>query len=139
MSLLRGANDLAQFIARNYTGRVVEVGAGHVPEVALGLQARGLDVVLTDKEERLLCGLRVEKDDIFSAPLGAVSGGKPALLHPSSSGDATTGQGPWQRSYAQTFSSGLCRMRWHSYLALPGSWLIAERPGSIYFVELIEV
>ncbi len=69
MSLLRGADDLAQFIARNYTGRVVEVGAGHVPEVALGLQARGLDVVLTDKEERLLCGLRVEKDDIFSPRL----------------------------------------------------------------------
>ena len=34
--------------------------------MALGLQARGLNVVLTDKEERLLGGLRVEKDDIFS-------------------------------------------------------------------------
>ena len=66
MSLLRGADDLAQFIARNYSGRVVEVGAGYSLEVALGLQARGLDVVLTDKEERLLGSLRVEKDDIFS-------------------------------------------------------------------------
>jgi len=66
MSLLRGADDLAQFIARNYTGRVVEVGAGYALEVALGLKARGLDVVLTDKEERLLGSLRVEKDDIFS-------------------------------------------------------------------------
>jgi len=65
MSLLRGADDLAQFIARNYTGRVVEVGAGYALEVALGLKARGLDVVLTDKEERLLGSLRVEKDDIF--------------------------------------------------------------------------
>jgi uncharacterized UPF0146 family protein len=69
MSLLRGADDLAQFIARNYSGRVVEVGAGYVSEVALGLKARGLDVVLTDKEERLLGGLRVEKDDIFSPRL----------------------------------------------------------------------
>jgi uncharacterized UPF0146 family protein len=69
MSLLRGADDLSQFIARNYTGRVVEVGAGYVSEVALGLKARGLDVVLTDKEERLLGGLRVEKDDIFSPRL----------------------------------------------------------------------
>ncbi|MGB5100796.1 MAG: UPF0146 family protein [Methanothrix sp.] len=69
MSLLRGADDLAQFIAGNYKGRVVEVGVGHFPEVALGLQARGLDVVLTDKEERLLGSLRVEKDDIFSPRL----------------------------------------------------------------------
>jgi hypothetical protein len=48
---------------------VVEVGAGFAAEVALGLQARGLDVLLTDKEERLLGGLRVENDDIFSPRL----------------------------------------------------------------------
>ena len=58
-----------QFIARNYSGRVVEVGAGYVLEVALGLKARGLDVMLTDKEERLLGSLLVEKDDIFSPRL----------------------------------------------------------------------
>jgi uncharacterized protein len=69
MSLLRGADDLAQFIAENYKGRVVEVGAGYFADVALGLQARGLDVVLTDKEERHLGGLWVEKDDIFSPRL----------------------------------------------------------------------
>ncbi|OPY53330.1 MAG: hypothetical protein A4E49_01437 [Methanosaeta sp. PtaU1.Bin112] len=69
MSLLTGTDDLVEFIAENYSGRVVEVGAGYVPEVAQGLQARGLDVVLTDKEERLLSGLRVEKDDIFSPRL----------------------------------------------------------------------
>ncbi|MBN1236486.1 MAG: hypothetical protein JW999_10650 [Methanotrichaceae archaeon] len=66
MSLLRGADDLAQFIARNYSGRVVEVGAGYSLEVARALQARGQDVVLTDKEERLSGSMRVEKDDIFS-------------------------------------------------------------------------
>lgn len=69
MSLLRGADDLAAFIAGNYSGRVVEVGVGYAAEVAQGLQARGLDVVLTDKEERLLGGLLVEKDDIFSPRL----------------------------------------------------------------------
>ena len=69
MSLLRGADDLAEFIAENYRGRVVEVGVGYFADVALGLQARGLDVVLTDKEERFLGGLRVEKDDIFSPRL----------------------------------------------------------------------
>ena len=69
MSLLRGADDLAEFIAENYRGRVVEVGVGYFADVALGLKARGLDVLLTDKEERLLSGLRVEKDDIFSPRL----------------------------------------------------------------------
>jgi uncharacterized protein len=69
MSLLTGADDLAEFIAENYSGRVVEVGAGFAAEVALGLRERGLDLVLTDKEERLLGSLRVEKDDIFSPRL----------------------------------------------------------------------
>jgi hypothetical protein len=66
MPILRGADDLARFIASNYPGRVVEIGAGFVPEVAQALQTWGLDVVLTDKEERHLSGLRVQKDDIFS-------------------------------------------------------------------------
>jgi uncharacterized UPF0146 family protein len=66
MSSLRGAEDLAEFIDQNYSGRIVEVGAGHVPAVALQLLARGLDVVLTDREERLLENMRVVKDDIFA-------------------------------------------------------------------------
>jgi uncharacterized UPF0146 family protein len=37
-----------------------------VPAVALQLLARGLDVVLTDREERLLGNMRVVKDDIFA-------------------------------------------------------------------------
>ncbi len=66
MSSLRGAEDLAEFIGQNYSGRIVEVGAGHVPAVALRLMALGLEVVLTDREERLLGNLKVEKDDIFA-------------------------------------------------------------------------
>lgn len=66
MSSLRGAEDLAEFIGKNYSGRVVEVGAGHVPAVARLLLARGLEVVLTDREERLLENMRVVKDDIFA-------------------------------------------------------------------------
>ena len=65
MPLLRGAKDLAQFIGKNYSGRVVEIGAGHVLEVALHLASMGRDVMVTDKEERNLGGLHVEKDDIF--------------------------------------------------------------------------
>ena len=58
--------DLAEFIARNYSGRVVEVGVGYFPPVARRLLELGLDVLLTDREERFLEGMRVKKDDIFS-------------------------------------------------------------------------
>ena len=66
MSSLRGAEDLAEFIGQNYSGRIVEVGTGRVLEVARLLSARGLEVVLTDREERLAGSLRIEKDDIFA-------------------------------------------------------------------------
>ena len=66
MSSLRGAEDLAEFVSKNYRGRVVEVGAGHVPGVALRLQSLGLEVVLTDREERILNNMQIEKDDIFA-------------------------------------------------------------------------
>lgn len=72
---IRGAADLANFIARNYSGRVVEVGAGHRADVALILtQCSSLSVVVTDIEERLLEGLHVEKDDIFSPRLDLYRG-----------------------------------------------------------------
>ena len=74
MSSLRGAEDLVEFIGQNYSGRVVEVGAGHVPAVAQQLSARGLDVVLTDREERLLENMRVVKDDIFAARMELFQG-----------------------------------------------------------------
>lgn len=68
MPILRGAADLAEYIGKNYSGRVVEVGAGYVPDVALSLMqgSQALQVVVTDKEERSLGGLSVEKDDLFS-------------------------------------------------------------------------
>ncbi len=68
MPILRGSADLAEYIRKNYTGRVVEVGAGYVPDVALSLiQCSGdLQVVVTDKEERSLGSVSVENDDLFS-------------------------------------------------------------------------
>ena len=64
---LRGAEDLAEFIIKNYSGHVVEVGAGWRADVALCLLKRSdLDVIVTDKQDRSLSYLRVEKDDIFS-------------------------------------------------------------------------
>jgi uncharacterized protein len=65
MSVLRGSKDLARYISKNYSGRVVEIGAGHVLEVALYLASFGRDVIVTDKVERNICGFHVEKDDIF--------------------------------------------------------------------------
>jgi len=69
ISSMRGAEDLAGYIARNYRGRVVEVGVGYYSQVAGLLAAQGLQVTLTDREERLVAGLKVEKDDIFSPRL----------------------------------------------------------------------
>jgi len=45
---------------------VVEVGVGHLPHIARMLMDLGLDVILTDREERLLQGMRVIGDDIFA-------------------------------------------------------------------------
>lgn len=66
ISSLRGGEDLADYIAEHYSGRLVEVGVGFYSQVALLLAARGMDVILTDREERMLGKLVVEKDDIFS-------------------------------------------------------------------------
>ena len=66
MMELMADGDLAEFIAKNYPGRVVEVGVGYLPHVARKLMDMGLDVILTDKEERLLEGMKVKKDDIFA-------------------------------------------------------------------------
>lgn len=73
--LLRGTKELADFIIRNYSGRVVEVGAGHRVDVAVRLTRRSdLEVVITDREERSLGCLRMKKDDIFSPCLDIYQG-----------------------------------------------------------------
>jgi len=74
MPNLRGAADLAEYIHKNYSGRVVEVGVGHLSEVAASLRAHGMDVVLTDRRARALGSLAVEKDDIFSPHLELYQG-----------------------------------------------------------------
>jgi uncharacterized UPF0146 family protein len=63
--MLRGTCEIADFILRNYSGKVVEIGAGFVPEVAM-LLSQKITVVATDKEMRHLGGLHIRKDDIFS-------------------------------------------------------------------------
>lgn len=63
--MLRGASEIASFIRENYSGKVVEVGAGFMPEVALSLKKQ-MTVVATDRVVNEICGLFLEKDDIFS-------------------------------------------------------------------------
>ena len=62
--MLKGAQELARFISENYSGKIIEVGVGHVADVATRLFP--LQVVATDTEERYLHGIKVVKDDIFS-------------------------------------------------------------------------
>lgn len=64
MLCLRGSEDLAEFIRCHYKGKVVEVGAGFVTDVASRLKT--LDLVATDLEKRELEGITVQADDIFS-------------------------------------------------------------------------
>jgi uncharacterized UPF0146 family protein len=67
MSGLRGSGDLAEFIYSHYKGKVVEVGAGFVTDVASRLKTLGLlDLVATDLEKRDLESIAVRADDIFS-------------------------------------------------------------------------
>jgi len=69
---VRGAEELAGFIRDGYSGKVVEVGVGLRPEVAR--LCRPLQLLATDKESRILSGVRVVKDDIFSPALEVYSG-----------------------------------------------------------------
>ena len=62
---IRGGADLARFIRGRYSGKVVEVGVGAAPNVALSL-APHVEVVATDKAARTLGGIAVVADDVFS-------------------------------------------------------------------------
>lgn len=64
MQSLRGSEDLAEFIRSHYRGKVVEVGAGFVADVASRLKT--LELVVTDLEERDVEGIHVQADDVFS-------------------------------------------------------------------------
>ncbi len=56
--------DIAEFILKNYRNKVVEVGVGSLPHVALELQDR-MDVIVTDISEKEYAGIKFYRDDIF--------------------------------------------------------------------------
>jgi hypothetical protein len=57
--------DIAEYIIKNYSNKVVEVGVGSMPHVALALKD-SLDVVVTDINEQEYAGVRFCRDDIFA-------------------------------------------------------------------------
>ncbi len=61
--------DIAEYILKNYSSRVVEVGVGSLPHVALLLKDK-LDVVVTDVNQQKYTGVRFCRDDIFAPDIG---------------------------------------------------------------------
>ena len=61
--------DIAEFILENYRNKVVEVGVGSLPHVALLLKDK-LDVVVTDINEQEYAGVRFCRDDIVEPDIG---------------------------------------------------------------------
>lgn len=61
--------DIAEYILKNYRNKVVEVGVGSMPYVALLLKNK-IDVVVTDVNEQKYSGVRFCMDDIFNPDIG---------------------------------------------------------------------
>ena len=61
--------DIAEYILDHYKIKVVEVGVGNLPHVALLLKDK-LDVVVTDVNEQKYAGVRFFRDDIFKPDMG---------------------------------------------------------------------
>lgn len=70
--------DLAEYILGNYMGKMVEIGVGSRPEVALLLKDKA-DVTVTDINEQTYAGLRFCRDDIFAPDMGIY--GNAALIY----------------------------------------------------------
>jgi len=69
---VRGHKDLAEYIARHYKGKVIEIGIGKHPEVALLLKGH-VNVIGTDIVERDV-GIPFVRDDIFDPDLRIYEG-----------------------------------------------------------------
>ena len=61
--------DIAEYIIDHYKNKVVEVGVGGLPHVALLLKDK-LDVLVTDVYEQKYAGVRFCIDDIFNPDMG---------------------------------------------------------------------
>jgi uncharacterized UPF0146 family protein len=61
--------DIAEYVINHYKNKVVEVGVGNLPQVALLLKDK-LDVIITDVNEQKYAKVRFCRDDIFNPDLG---------------------------------------------------------------------
>ncbi|MBU3968118.1 MAG: hypothetical protein KKG76_12240 [Euryarchaeota archaeon] len=68
-TMISDYEDITDYILKNYRNKVVEVGVGSMPHVALALKDR-LDVVVTDINEQEYAGVRFCRDDIFDHDIG---------------------------------------------------------------------
>ncbi len=71
--MIQDYKDLAEYILKNYRNKVVEVGVGSLPQVALLLKD-AMDVVVTDVSEQEHEGVRFCRDDIFSPDMSIYKG-----------------------------------------------------------------
>ena len=65
--------DIAEYILKNYKNKVVEVGVGGLPHVALALKDR-ISVIVTDIKEQKYDGIDFVVDDIFSPVMDIYKG-----------------------------------------------------------------
>jgi len=69
----RRIGGLIDFVAERY-GRAAEIGIGHFPDVALGLQKRGVNICATDIRPFVHQGLNVFLDDVTTPKLSFYQG-----------------------------------------------------------------
>jgi uncharacterized UPF0146 family protein len=65
--------DIAEYILKNYRNKVVEVGVGSLPEVALLLHDK-MDVIVTDINDQKFSGIKFCRDDVYSPDISIYSG-----------------------------------------------------------------
>ncbi len=67
--MISDCQDIAEYILNHYRNKVVEIGVGNLPEIALLLKDE-LDVIVTDIKEQKYAGVRFCRDDIFNPDMG---------------------------------------------------------------------
>jgi uncharacterized UPF0146 family protein len=68
-TMISDYEDIADYIIKNYINKVIEIGVGSRPQIALALKDK-LDVVVTDINEQEYAGVRFCRDDIFAPDIG---------------------------------------------------------------------
>ncbi len=61
--------DIAEYIINHYKNKVIEVGVGNLPQVALMLKEK-VDILVTDINPQNFTAVKFCKDDIFNPDMG---------------------------------------------------------------------